>query len=540
MPITVPRLPSESPEALPGVRVDPSTPRAAFGGGAGNVAASIDTGGVSQVAEQIAQHEKRKADTIAYTNASAQLSNIETNLRVKAHSATGANAFTLPEETQTAWQEQTGAIAKTMTNATQREAFQGAVTSHWSSLNESVQMHVADQRKVYAGQVYDGYLAAESNAAIAAYTDPDRVQLSIDRRAGAIADHAEAMGIAPEARDKVIAQMKSDTHTDVITRMLNATPDGESPTMAADYYRAHQSDIIGNDAIKLGGLIGKKTVEGIAQQQGDAIYDKALNLDDALKQARDIQEPTVRTKVEERLRRAFEDHAKSVYEEQRKTIIELNDQLHANGGDFDALPIEKRDKLTPNEEESMRRNADQIRFPKQHTNLSTKASLLNMAGLHPDAFKSLDLTQYRDQFSPQDYSTILNKQLSMRTSETRAAESDAKRKERQDEATAKKNAALIQHRANLLNAIKDPVQRKNIEKFLPPIDTLPHGITPSPHIVPGGPIQHEPVPGAAPAGLQMTPVKDSISAMRIPQSWKDASADNPEYEAYLEHHGEVA
>lgn len=548
MALTVPRLPSESLEGLPSARVDGQAPLAAFGGGQGNVGARIAQGAseFSGQIEQIAREEKRKADIIATTNAGAQLSDLETNLRVHARSQLGSNAFGLPEDVGSAWKEGSSKIAEGMTNPTQKLAFEEQAKSHWSSLNEAVQMHVADQRKVYAGQVYDGYLASEANAATASYTDPARVALSIDRRKAAITDHAAQFGIAPEERDKVIAQMQSDTHVTVLNEMLANTQDAQQPILAKQYYDAHKNEIIGPKAAITDSLIQKKSLEGAAQEQGDAIYKQATSLDDALNkieaQAKanpSVMTPQVREKTEERVRRRFEDKARSDHELNTQTVVALNDQLHANGGNFDALPINLRDRLTPNEEESMRRNADQIRNPKQRTNLDTKAKLLNLAGLHPDDFKSLDLTQYKDQFSPQDYSTMLNKQLSMRTSDTKAAQSDAKRTERQDEATAKKNAAIVHRRAALLESIKDPTMRANIQKHLPPIDTLPHGVTPSTHTAPGGPM--EPLP---PAGgtLNMTPVKPvskKIADLNVPASWKDASADDPAYAAYLEHHSLV-
>lgn len=547
--LTVPRLPSESLEPLPSARVDDQAPLAAFGGGQGNVGARIAQGAdvLSGQVEQIAKEEKRKADTIAYTNASAQLSDLETNLRVHARSQTGANAFGLPEDVQSAWKEGTSKIAEGMTNETQKLAFQEAQASHWSSLNEAVQMHVADQRKVYAGQVYDGYMASEANAAVASYTDPARVQLSIERRKAAITDHASQFGIAPEERDSAIAKMQSDTHVTVLNEMLANTQDAQQPALAKQYYDAHKNEIIGPKAAITDSLIQKKSLEGAAQQQGDDIYKQSSSLDDALNRVEKAAQtdpatmtPQVRDKVEERLRRRFEDHATSDRQMRNQAITEMNDLLHANGGDFEALPINKRDLLTPNEEESMRRNADQIRYPKQRTNIDTKAKLLNMAGLHPDDFKALDLTPYKDQFSPTDYSAMLNKQLTMRTSDTKSAAADTKRTAHQDEATAKKNAQIIHHRANMLQSIKDPTMRANIEKHLPPLDTMPHGVTPSAHTAPGGPIQQSPVP--TPGGGLLTPikpVKDSIASLNIPDSWKDASADDPAYAAYLDHHALV-
>ena len=461
-------------------------------------------------------------------------------MRVHARSQEGANAFGLPEEISQQWKDGSSAIAETMTNPQQKLAFQEQAASHWGSLNEAVQMHVADQRKVYAGQVYDGYLSSEANAAVASYTDPARVALSIDRRKAAITDHAEQFGIAPQERDKAIAQMTSDTHVTVLNEMLASTQDAEQPTMAKAYYDAHQGEIIGPKAAITQALVAKKSLEGAAQQQGDAIYKSATSLDDALNQVQQAAQdnpsqmtPQVRKEVEQRVRARFEDHATSLRETQQQTVIQLNDMLHQNGGHFDALPINLRDLLSPNEEESMRRNADAIRFPKARTNLDTKASLLNMAGLHPEAFKALDLTQYQSQFSPQDYTTILNKQLSMRTSENVHTE-------RTDEATAKKNAATVQKRENLLQTMKQtmkPDAYAIFVKHLPPLDTLPHGTAPAPQTAPGAPIHPLPPlggqrpaqgkPASAPAGLEMVPV---------PQSWKDAAGTDTAYANYLKHH----
>ncbi len=191
--------------------------------------------------------------------------------------------------------------------------------------------------------------------------------------------------------------------------------------------------------------------------------------------------------------------------------------------------------------DSLKTEAKKIRNPERPQNPSLYNSLVAQAALHPDTFKNLKISDYMQQLSQPEFDKIQEKWYGLNHHDDVSAEADVKRKARMDETTAKKNATLIQHRANLLNSIKDPEMRKNIEKHLPALDTLPHGVTPS-HAptVPGAPMPTLPPVGGSSMFTPVKPVKDSISALKIPQSWKDASTGDADYAAYLDHYSEVA
>ena len=471
-----------------------------FGGG--EVGFRPDLRGLADVAGALYAQQKRRTDQVATLSAAGQVSTLETSLAEHAKSQLGMNAYHAVDDVTDAWQKGTAAIGATLANDDQRAAFQTVVQSHWNSLNSIFQTHVSTQHLLVAAQAVDGYTRAEANAALVNYTDPQRVDEAVANTRAAITQYGASEGQDPTYTKVHADEAVSKIHSAVIARMVGSVGDGEQPEMAAKYFKAHQAELLGPEAAKWDGLIAKNSVEGAAQQQGDAIVKQATSLQDALTHAALIQDPTLRTKTEERVRRSFEDQATSERQQREKTIIDLNAMLHQNKGDFDALPIEQRNLLTPTEEESLRHNADAIRNPKAVTNKGVQASLLNMAGLHPAQFGALDLEPYRGQLAPKDFNALQAKQLSLRLGERRTETTEAKK------AAAEKK--------------KEDAARALLEKS---------GIHIGPP-VPGAPIAKPPAPGQPPTAA----VDPKVHALPIPQSWKDKAATDTAYANYLKHH----
>src|SRR5690242_15388566 len=106
MPI-IPRVPSVSPGALPGVRINPAAPIEAFGGGVAAQRGAPDLSGAIGATDRIAAEqqrirlqEKARADQIAVTDAGRQLSEYQThalyNPETGALNQLGKNAFNVP------------------------------------------------------------------------------------------------------------------------------------------------------------------------------------------------------------------------------------------------------------------------------------------------------------------------------------------------------------------------------------------------------------------------------------------------------------
>jgi hypothetical protein len=489
-----------------------------FGGGAASYRPELQ--GLADIADQMYREQKRRSDQVAVMGAAAQSSALANTLSEHARSQEGTASYGAVNDVQKAWQDGTSKISMGLANDDQKVAFQGHASSEWNSLNAVVQNHVSNQHRIVAGQAVNGYTAQQGEKALLNASDPSpagqmAVSEAVANTRAAIMQYGDSQGQDPTYTKVHADEAVSKIHGAVLTRMLGSVGDGEQPTMAAQYYALHKDEIVGPEAARFDGLIAKKSVEGTAQQQADVIKKQSMTLSDAMTQAGMIQDPNVRDKTEERLRRSFADDATNARQVREQRVDRLTQILHSNKGDFDALPIEDRNQLSEQDDKSLHALADGIRNPKKVTNVDIKTSLMNSAGLHPDKFMGLDLSQYRDQLSDKDFNALQSKQLTMRLSDEHHDRSLA-------EGTAKKDATA--KAKTDAAALKAAEARKTLEAL---------GVHLGP-TVPGAPLaKPSHVPGQPPTAA----IPPAIQKLNVPQSWKDHAAKDTAYANYLTHHG---
>ena len=184
-------------------------------------------------------------------------------------------------------------------------------------------------------------------------------------------------GLPDEKTNANIAEAKSQAHTAVVERMLANVGDGEQPQAAGQYYAAHRDEIVGPEAVKLDSLLARKSAEGEAHQQGDAIVKSSLTLTDAVSHAQLITDPHVRTLTEERIRQNFRDQETALTQKRADAFARASKTVEDTGGNFHAVPLSDRDLLTPEENTALQNRATAIRNPKEVTNRDTQTRLKN-------------------------------------------------------------------------------------------------------------------------------------------------------------------
>ena len=521
MPIVpVQSQPSVEPAALAGEHV-PRRIKAedeTFGGGAASYRPNLQ--GLADIADQMYQKQKRMSDQVAVMGAAARSSALANTLGEHARSQMGTASYGAVGDVQKAWQDQTSKIELGLSNDDQKLAFRGHAESEWNSLNAIVQNHVSNQHRVVAAQAVDGYTAQQGEKALLNASDPSpagqmAVSEAVANTRAAITQYGESQGQDPAYTKTHADEAVSKIHGAVLTRMLGSVGDGEQPTMAAQYYALHKDEIVEPEARRFDGLIAKKSVEGTAQQQADAIKRQSTTLSDAMTQAGMIQDPNVRDKTEERLRRSFNDDATSQRQVREQNYVQASTLLQQNKGDFDALPIELRSTFTPSETNSLKIEAGKVRHPEIPANPSLKNSLINQAALNPDHFKALKISDYSGQLPEKDFDQIQNLWLSMHKQEANIAGSEGRR-----ETHIAESAASTAAKAAAKDAAKQAEARKTLEAM---------GVHIGP-TVPGAPIAKPSAPGQQPAAA----ISPHAQALPVPQSWKDHAATNPAYQHYLD------
>lgn len=293
---TVPRIsgPQVATAPLPGARLPVGAPAGAFDRGP----MLPDLTPVSQAVREIVLEETRKAEQIAYTEASATLALRENALLHGERGVLtrrGRDAFTAPEETQAAWQKDVGEIAQGITSRRAREAFLRDAAVRSVSVDQTVQRHVAAERARYDEGVHRGLVDAETMAALAAPRDAERIAMATARITAATNDYAKRNGIPPELRQQAVGEAVSRVHLGVLERLL-----GEDDYQAAStYYAAHKDAVQADARGKVEQALEATARLGEAQRRADAIMALPdLTTGRAFDEARKITDAELRRAVE--------------------------------------------------------------------------------------------------------------------------------------------------------------------------------------------------------------------------------------------------
>lgn len=404
----MPRIPQLTPQvssqALPQARLSLRAPDNAIGRGIQNV---------GQVMGQIALDEKRKADSLAVTEADRRLSEWETvNLYAQggALSQKGKDAFGLPESVLPDFDTVVGDITSGLSSDDQKLAFQRMAQARRGEINRTLHRHISREREVYDQNETDAYLANSLEAAANNYTNPERVATELNRQEGVILAWADRNGVSGEVVKSRLDGMTSKTHAAVIDRMLT---DGEYKG-AEEYFIANREDIQSEDAAAAEKLIRAQTLRGEAQAHADAIITNTENLGDALKQARTIEDPELRDSVTERVKSRFTE-AKAIEAEQDRQAKEQAFATVEETGSVDAIPVSVWDGLDSDTKRSLEIRSRQVRSGIEPvTDWETYYELKSQAAESPKEFAERDLLKHRPELSDSEFKELAGVQTAMK------------------------------------------------------------------------------------------------------------------------------
>lgn len=259
-------------QSLPSVRVNTEAPAEAFGGGQSSAAAFGAVSDLGKQAHDVAQEEWKKANQVAHMEADNKAAALETQLQVKASQMLGKDANNAPDIASKEWQDGTQKIRDSLSNDDQREAFDRTISTRWQSLDKNVQVHVAEQRKVYDNAETSTAIATSRNAAVLNANDDQRIGIEVARQNAVVSDWASRNGI-PKDSDiykQKIAEELSATHQGVITARL----DNGQDSAARSYFDANKSGMAAADVLKSEKAISDHETLG----QGNAMWNKVGGL----------------------------------------------------------------------------------------------------------------------------------------------------------------------------------------------------------------------------------------------------------------------
>lgn len=246
--------------ALPNVRVNPTAPLEAFGGGpaaaspirAGEelVDSRLDRLSLEQDRDQkeyLAQAEKAKRDAqeVQLQDLDLGLAQLETDATTQARSLQGRDALHATEIVNKSWSKGVEDLTKGIYSPEVKQGFQKIAQARYGNLYRTVEGHVAKEREVYDDKQTEAYMSTAR--AGADYTNPDSIGLSLFQQQNALARYARRKGLSTEGPKSWLAdetaKATSKTHAVVLKRMVVEGQD----KLAQDYAKAHEKEILDND-----------------------------------------------------------------------------------------------------------------------------------------------------------------------------------------------------------------------------------------------------------------------------------------------------
>lgn len=559
--------PKVTPSPLPSARVQDTAPAAAFG-----VPANVDLSGVAQVAAQIANEAKARADQVAVSAADAQLVRAKTaalwDPKQGAMNARGKNAIPASDAATEGFHQAADAIGSGLANDRQKEAFRERVAMHGADLGAALQQHVSTQLRQYDDDTTQGHVDALAEAANASYQDDHTVQSSIDSTRALLIDyfrrngHGDGAGVDDFAQAQ-IANKVSSIRAGVFEQLSN---DGQD-LAAAKYFTDHRGEFVGRDLVTAERVADAGSTRAAGMQAATDIIQTNTTLAGAMKAVDAISDIKVHDDAQERVVRHFQIEA-AAREQEKQAAYDQARAIVTDTGDFDQIPLSTVKLLSDPQVAGLKRSATDIAFPKRRTDENTKSYLYNLSALPGSRghFLEMDLSLYEGKLSTADYDAIVKYQRDQRVGDLKTADARAHAEVVHDERTAESDtkkagtAAASEHRAALNKAwtaydkakkaydadvadaatMRQPVRTP---RPVPPSEPRPGmdstgKVIPlpskTPAVVPGAPIRRPMVgPPIGPPGAAKKPPTTSL----VPQSWIDHAASAPDYAAYLAHMG---
>lgn len=390
---------------LPGVRVSPDAPAAAF-----RPVEPIDISGVTRAIADFAAREREKADQLALLDADNRLAKLHTDLELEARQRRGKDALSATADIEAKWQEGVGVIEKELGNNDRvRFAFHNRAGNRWQSLYANVERHAAVETERYDNEVTDTALKNRVNDALTNFRDPEMVAKAAVELRAIVRDHGKRQGWAPEAIEQRTNEQLSRLHAGVISRFLHAGDD----RAARAYYQKAKGQILGEHAENIDQALQEGSTLGEAQRQADAIIKtKGITRTEAYERARAIDDPKVR--------RATEQQLDTEYARQDRLEREQHDQFlktaaeYADGGQqapatiLSRLSVAERRSL-----ESYRRSV--VRGEPIETDWAAYYQLKQQAG-NPRTraeFMRLNLLTYRDRLANSEFEELVKLQTNV-------------------------------------------------------------------------------------------------------------------------------
>lgn len=375
-------------------------------------ASEVPQKALGQVAA-LAQQAKDQADTAEVMRADRELTDLEMKIQEEALSKRGKDAFGLPDQIKESFGSASEKIKESLYNDKQKALYEKLKSDKFTSINRTVQRHVAGEIKSYQDAETESYLKTQKDYALTNSYDPDKVGYSINSQIAALTAHANANGLGPEWVKQKTMDAESKTHAAVINKMIG---DGND-VAAEEYYNKYKTGITGEELAQVNKEVEIATLRGKSQRTSDEIWSKGKSYAASIDDAKQIEDPKLRDAVIDRigdLHRQKKIHEQDQMHELNLIATNIIDKT----GDYYKIPPSIIEKFSNTERASLQSYAGMKREgrSKMQDDIKTWGDLNTLKAAAPDKFLDIDFTnpQYLAQLTPSSIKSFMDDQNKLR------------------------------------------------------------------------------------------------------------------------------
>ncbi len=419
---TVPRYEAGVQEKpLPAARVTTDAPSLeAFGGGASALAVGQETQRLGDLSYKLAEAEKAKADDIATIEFQTKLSSKKQELfwdpKTGAFGRKGKDALGAREDYGSQFDKYADDLEKGLSSNTQREMARKIRMKERLELDGQIEHHTFGEMQTFQKQTVQAGIATARNDGILNYSDPAKVQDSIRLQEALI--YQDAAGKPPAMLQYEIETARSKTHSEVVTRMLD---NGQDLTAKA-HFEQNRAMFTGEDAAKMEKSLKEGSLRGESQRQSDAILAKHSDMQSALAEAKQVQDPHIRDAVTERVKDEF--GLRKVAETQRVESLYKNAaDIIDKTGNVDQIPPAQWSQFPLSDRAALKAYAKNRREGTQPETSWGDYYGLKIQASNPqgrEEFKKMNLMPYRPIMADAEFKDLITLQTGLRNGDEKA------------------------------------------------------------------------------------------------------------------------
>lgn len=331
-----------------------------------------------------------------FTNVMNQLHDKDNGLFVKK----GKDAVDSVQSTMNNLQQAKDDTLGTCNNNRQKMYLSQMINQNMQDLQPRIQDFVAEQNQVWKKQTLEDTINTQTQNAIINKYDTKSIYTSIGNARASVA------ALSGETDPTILKKMQDDVTSNMLISVIEGRV-GDKALNAKEFFDAHKNDI---DPAKWAGIekiINENDADVRSRLMADEWFKSGISEEDAFNKAHSIKDLDLRDSTEKQVsylygrKREMEHQAKQDVEDKVWAQLEQNP-------DINLIPSS----LDHSTKEAMKDYC--LTGGKGKSDPDTYINLYEMSATNAEAFSKVDLNQYRDKLTKDEYKTFVKRQSDIR------------------------------------------------------------------------------------------------------------------------------